>query len=117
MPVSPHSLSVPDEALRLYHLHMDLARDLGIQLRLDDICAKGLDRLVEHDLVLGDLDAVLGLERLGDLLGGHGAEQAAAGAALGADLNLQALELFRDVAGVLLFERDTAGLGLIGLAL
>ena len=51
----------------------------------------------------------MGLEALGDLLGGDGAEEAPAGAGLGVDFHGAALELLGDGLGLGLF-RSLAGL-------
>ena len=75
----------PVRRLRLYHLHQNLACDVLIQLRLDAVYAEGLDRLLEHDLLLRNAQTVLAVELLRDLLGGDCAEQTAAcTAAIGA---------------------------------
>ena len=75
--------------------------------------AKGLDRFVEHNLLLGYIQAVLAIELFRDFLGSHRAEQAAARAALGRHLDRADLELFRRLARSLLLKRNAARMRLI----
>lgn len=68
------------------------AGDLIAQLALDIIGAEGFDRLADQ-LGLGDVEAVLGLDGVGDLLGGDAAEELFTGAGLGGDGDRALLEL------------------------
>ena len=70
--------------------------------------AERLDRLFEHDLLLGHAQTVLLVEFLCDFLGGHRAEQASACAALGRNLDRADLELFRRFARRLLLKCNLA---------
>ena len=97
----------------LYHLHQNLACDVLIQLRLDAVYAEGLDRLLEHDLLLRNAQTVLAVELLRDLLGGDCAEQTTACTALGRNLDRALLELFRCLARCLLLERNLACVRLV----
>ena len=65
----------------------------------DLVAAERLDRLVEHDLLLADVQAELCHERLGDLLAGDGAEELAVRAALGGDLHGAVTQLVRGLHG------------------
>ena len=58
----------PVSVLRFYYLHQNLARDILIQLGLDAVYAERLDRLFEHDLLLGHAQTVLLVEFLCDFL-------------------------------------------------
>ena len=75
--------------------------------------AEGLDRLLEHDLLLRNAQTVLAVELLRDLLGGDCAEQTAACTALGRNLDRALLELFRRLARCLLLERNLACVRLV----
>lgn len=56
--------------------HVKIAGHLIAELALEVIGAEGLDGFLLDDFALGHIQAVLGLEALGDLLGGDGAEEA-----------------------------------------
>ena len=75
--------------------------------------AEGLDRLLEHDLLLRNAQTVLAVELLRDLLGGDCAEQTAACTALGRNLDRALLELFRRIARCLLLEGNLACVRLV----
>lgn len=81
-------------AVLLFGLDGDFynAGDLIAQLALDIIGAEGFDRLADQ-LGLGDVEAVLGLDGVGDLLGGDAAEELFTGAGLGGDGDRALLEL------------------------
>src|SRR3954454_8814863 len=63
--------------LRLGDDGLDRRRDPAADLDLDHESAGLADRLLEADLLAVDLDAAGGLDRLGDLGGGDGAEELA----------------------------------------
>ena len=69
---------------------------------------EGLDRLLEHDLLLRYVQTVLLVQLLSDFLGGNSAEQTAARAALGRNLYRALLEFLGCLAGCLLLECDLA---------
>ena len=64
--------------LGLNYLHQNLACDILIQLCLYAVYTEGLDRLLEHDLLLRYVQTVLLVQLLSDFLGGNSAEQTAA---------------------------------------
>ena len=69
----------------------DHTGDLIAQLALDVIGAKGFDGLTDQ-FGLGDVEAILLLDGIGDLLGGDAAEQLLAGACLGGDYDRAVLQ-------------------------
>ncbi|CAN4034709.1 PQ loop repeat, partial [Dysosmobacter welbionis] len=71
------------------HRPVDLKPQLGLHL----IGSERLDGLVQHQLLLGDVDAELLPKPVGDLLGGDGAEQPPAVAGLGGELHHALLQL------------------------
>ena len=75
--------------------------------------AEGLDRLLKHDLLLRNVQAILLVEFLCDFLGGDGAEQTAARAALRRNLDRALLQLFRRLTRRLLLERNLACVRLV----
>ena len=99
--------------LRLNYLHQNLACDILIQLCLYAVYTEGLDRLLEHDLLLRYVQTVLLVQLLSDFLGGNSAEQTAARAALGRNLYRALLEFLGCLAGCLLLECDLACVCLI----
>ena len=99
--------------LGLDYLHQNLACDILIQLCLYAVYTEGLDRLLEHDLLLRYVQTVLLVQLLSDFLGGNSAEQTAARAALGRNLYRALLELLGCLAGCLLLECDLACVCLI----
>lgn len=68
----------PNALFLLVHGDIHRAVDLKAQLSLDLIAAEGLDGLIQHQLLLGNVNVELRLEAFGNFLGGDGAEQAAA---------------------------------------
>ena len=99
--------------LGLNYLHQNLACNILIQLCLYTVYTEGLDRLLEHDLLLRYVQTILLVQLLSDFLGGNSAEQAAARAALGRNLYRALLELLGCLAGCLLLECDLACMCLI----
>ena len=76
---SPKSASkTKGKLLLLADQHIDGSGDLEAQLGLDLEAAEGLDGLRQHQLLAVQLHIVLGLQLLGDLLGGDGTEELAA---------------------------------------
>jgi hypothetical protein len=67
------------------HLDGDGELDLGMELGRHAVGAGGLDVLVEVEVSAVDLDAGLGLHRLGDVGGGDRTEELALGPGLGRD--------------------------------
>ena len=74
---------------------------------------EGLDRLLEHDLLLRYVQTVLLVQLLSDFLGGNSAEQTAARAALCRNLYRALLEFLGCLAGCLLLKCDLACVCLI----
>ena len=97
---SPVPLVRGHPSLLLKYRHVHRAHNFKSQLGLDLIAAERLDGLIQHQLLLGDIDIELGLQPLGNLLGGHGAEQPSAAAGLGGQLHHAALQLLHSGLGL-----------------
>ena len=78
----------------LKHGYVDGGNDLKAQAGLDLVVAEGLNGVLQHQLLLGNVDAELLLEPLGDFLGGDGPEELAARPGPGRELHHALLELF-----------------------
>src|ERR1051325_3447463 len=72
------------------HLDLDVRRDVAVQAHVDLVHADVLDGVIELDAALVHLDALRG-ERVGDLVGGDGAEEVAVIADPLLDRDLRAL--------------------------
>lgn len=69
----------------LLDFYLERCVDAEAQLDLDGILAHVFDRVLDHNLALVQLDALLSLQRVGNFLAGDRAEQTARAAALGVD--------------------------------
>src|SRR5690606_8075572 len=85
----------------LDHVDVDGGVDLAVEADADPVGADRLDRVLDLDAAAVQLGAVGGADGLGDVGGGHGAEQAAALAGTGAQRHAQRLELVGDLLAAL----------------
>ena len=77
----------------LANQHVELARDVGVELDVGVILTVSADGICKHDLALIQRNAVILFQLLGDILGGDGAVEAAVSARGGVDLDEQGVQL------------------------